>query len=111
MMGAHPCPGARPGETIAIGPGYRWIAYATEGVMVAACYSQGGLMRRDLRGWWVAGFLGERLSVKDPVVAGIVGTGPDGWPMLQEQVGLAETEEQAGLAETEAPNRPLKWIA
>lgn len=78
----HPAPGARPGEVIAIGPAHRWIAYQTDGHVVAACYLAGGLLRRDLAGWWTATFLGERNPVADSTVAPLVGSVPDGWPVL-----------------------------
>lgn len=88
-MGApHPAPGVRPGETIAIGPGYRWVAYSTEGVMVAACYPAGRLLRRSVAGWWTAGPRGERHPVADRTVAALVGTVPAGWPVLEEQAPL-----------------------
>lgn len=84
----HPAPGARPGELIAIGPGHRWLAYQIDGEMVAALYIDGGLLRRDLAGWWVASFMGERRAVADRVVAPLVGSVPDGWPVLACQAPL-----------------------
>lgn len=84
----HPAPGACPGETVAIGPGHRWLAYAAEGGMVVACYPDGRLLRRDMAGWWAAGPRGERHPVPDGVVAALVGTAPEGWPVLDEQAPL-----------------------
>lgn len=85
----HPAPGARPGELIAAGPlGYRWVAYQTDGVIVAACYLRHRLVRRDLQGWWYAGPKGIRCLLPDRVVAQLVGSAPDGWPVLEEQAPL-----------------------
>ncbi|HXH57704.1 hypothetical protein [Iamia sp.] len=92
MTAVHPCPGARPGETIAAGPGYRWIVYVTDDVVAAACYADGRLLRRDLAGWWTAGPRGQRHPVADRTVAAIVGTAPDGWPVLDEQAPLLGAE-------------------
>lgn len=101
----HPAPGARPGETIAVGPGYRWTVYGIDGTTVAACYLSGGLLRRDLSGWWTAGPLGERRPVTDRDVASAVGTAPDDWPVLAEQVPLLGAREASvtglDLAEAE----------
>lgn len=91
-VGGHPAPGAGPGETIAIGSGHRWVAYGLDGIMAAACYAAGGLLRRDLRGWWTAGPRGERHPVPDRMVAAIVGTVPAGWPVLAEQAPLLGAE-------------------
>lgn len=79
---------ARPGETIAIGPGYRWAAYGIDGTVVAACYLGGRLLRRDLAGWWTAGPRGERHPVPDRTVAALLGTVPAGWPVRAEQAPL-----------------------
>lgn len=92
MSGDHPCPGARPGETIAAGPGYRWLAYQTDGTMCAACYCDGRLLRRDVAGWWSAGPRGQRHSVADRSVAALLGTAPDGWPVLDEQAPILGAE-------------------
>lgn len=86
--GRVPVPGVRPGETIALGPDYRWLAYETEGQVAAACYVAGRLLRRDMAGWWVAGPRGERHPVPDRIVAALVGTAPEGWPVLAEQAPL-----------------------
>ena len=90
----HPCPGAQPGELIAAGPGYRWRVYeVTDGTMAAAVYLDTGLLRRDMRGWWVAGPAGGRVPVPDAVVAELVGSIPDAWPVLDEQAPLLGAEE------------------
>lgn len=79
---------AAPGDVLATGPGYRWIAYRTDdGTMVAACYV-GGLLRRDRRGWWVAGPAGQRRPVADATVAKALGSAPAGWPVRAEQAPL-----------------------
>lgn len=83
-----PAPGARPGELIAIGPNHRYLAYQIDGEIVAACYLEGALLRRDLAGWWVASFMGERRAVDDRTVAPLVGSVPDGWPVLACQTPL-----------------------
>lgn len=88
----RPVPGARPGETIATGADHRWTAYQTDGQIVAACYANGGLLRRDLSGWWTAGARGQRCRVDDSTVAAVVGTVPDGWPVLPEQAPLIGAE-------------------
>ncbi len=88
----HPTPGARAGEAIAIGPGYRWVAYECDGTMAAAAYVRGRLLRRDIAGWWVAGARGERSAVADLDVAPLVGTVPAEWPVLAEQVPLLGDE-------------------
>lgn len=89
MTTRHPSPGARPGETIAIGPGYRWAAYGIDdGTMRAACYVGGRLLRRDLRGWWTAGPVGQRQPLPDRTVAALLGTAPTWWPVLDEQAPL-----------------------
>ncbi|HXH58907.1 hypothetical protein [Iamia sp.] len=98
LAGMHPCPGAHPGEVIAIGPDHRWIAYATAGVMVAACYLEGRLLRRDLAGWWTAGPRGQRHPVQDRTVAALLGTAPDGWPVLDEQAPLLGAELLGGAS-------------
>lgn len=98
MTTTHPSPGARPGETIAIGPGYRWAAYRIDdGTMVAACYLDGRLLRRDLHRWWTAGGHGQRQPVADRRVAALLETAPLGWPVLDEQaplLGVAELRRQ-----------------
>lgn len=95
---AHPCPGARPGETIAVGPGHRYIAYQADGMMVAALYIHGRLLRRDLAGWWTAGPRGQRHPVPDLTVADLLGTVPDEWPILDEQAPLLGTELLGGAS-------------
>jgi len=82
----------RPGELIDAGPGYRWLAYQADGEMVAACYADGRLLRRDLRGWWCAGPRGQRRSVPDATVASLLRSVPDGWPVLVEQAPLLGVE-------------------
>jgi len=94
----HPCPGARPGETIAVGPTYRWMAYAATDEMVAACYVDGRLLRRDVAGWWCAGWPGERLPMADGAVAPLVGSPPDGWPVLAEQAPLLGADALTGAS-------------
>lgn len=99
MSDMHPCPGARPGETIAVGPGHRYIAYqADEGMVVAALYLDGRLLRRDLAGWWCAGPRGERHPVADRDVAALLGSVPDGWPVLDEQAPILGTELLGGAS-------------
>lgn len=78
----------RPGELITAGPGHQWLVYQTEGVMVAAVYVDGRLLRRDLRGWWCAGPRGQRRSLPDAIVASLLRSVPDGWPVLVEQLPL-----------------------
>jgi hypothetical protein len=85
----HPCPGARHGEVIAVGPNHRVIAYEIDGTMAAAVYHGGSLLRRDGRGWWTAGARGGRIPVADTAVASLVGAIPDAWPVLAEQAPLA----------------------
>ena len=81
--------GARPGQTISRGEGYRWVAYQVGADICAALYISGRLLRRDLEGWWVANFRGERVSVDGDPVARLRATVPDGWPLLPEQDELA----------------------
>lgn len=93
----HPAPGARPGELIAVGPRARWVAYQVDGQVVAAVYLGGRLLRRDLAGWWTAGPRGERCPVSDVDVAPLVGTAPDGWPVLAELEPLLGVEALADV--------------
>lgn len=88
----HPCPGARPGELLAVGPNRRVIAYEIDGTMAAAVYYLGSLLRHDASGWWTAGARGERHAVADVAVAALVGSIPDGWPVLAEQAPLLGAE-------------------
>lgn len=89
---------AGPGDVLTIGPGYRWLAYrADDGTMLAACYV-GGLLRRDLRGWWTAGPAGQRRPVDDAAVAAALGSAPEGWPVRSEQAPLLGTAVLLGLA-------------
>ncbi len=97
-MTGHPCPGARPGETIAIGPRHRWMAYQADDEVVAAVYVDGRLLRRDMAGWWRAGPGGERMGVADADVAPLVGSVPDGWPVLAEVAPLLGVALLAGVA-------------
>lgn len=94
----HPAPGARPGETISVGPEHRWVAYESLGTMCAAAYLQGHLLRRDLAGWWITDVIGGRVPVDDLTVARLVGTVPDGWPVLEEQAPLLGVELLLGVA-------------
>lgn len=89
---AHPVPGARPGELIAVGPRHRWIAYQVDDQVVAAAYLDGALLRRDLCDWWAADLLGQRGAVPDVIVAALLGTVPAGWPVLVEQAPLLGAE-------------------
>lgn len=83
---------AAPGDTLAVGTGYRWVAYRYEGETVAACYVAGRLLRRDHRGWWVANFPGKREDVQGDPVSLLAGTAPDSWPIHPEQVELVEVD-------------------
>lgn len=81
--------GARPGERIGEGNGYWWTAYEyAPGQMCAAVYVGGRLLRRDVRGWWVAGYLGERVPVSGDPVGRLSATVPASWPLHPEQVEL-----------------------
>lgn len=80
---------APPGDLLASGPGWSWLAYRLAGgIDVAACYVGGRLLRRDHRGWWVAGQRGRRTVVDGDPVARLAGTAPAGWPVHPEQVEL-----------------------
>ena len=93
--------GARPGQTISRGEGYRWVAYSYEpGEMCAAVYVGGKLLRRDLEGWWVAGYLGNRFAVSGDPVARLSATVPAGWELHPEQEELTD---RFALGSTEAP--------
>lgn len=81
---------------LAIGVGHCWQTYqATGGVEVAACYLERrddglrGLLKKDLRGWYVSGLRGERVNVPASVVESIKGTAPYGIPLLEQQADLA----------------------
>lgn len=80
---------ARPGEVLAEGEGYRWIAYGLSGETVAAVYVAGHLLRRDHEGWWIADYWGKRRKVHGDPVDRLRGTAPDGWPVHPEHDELA----------------------
>lgn len=92
----HPCPGARPGEVLAVGPRHRWIAYQLDDEVVAAVYLDGRLLRRDATGWWRAGPRGEREAAAKADVAQLLGLVPDGWPVIDEQAPLLGVEALTG---------------
>ena len=81
---------ARPGEVLAEGSGYRWVAYLLDGQAVAAVYVAGRLLRRDHRGWWVANYRGKREDVAGDPVGRLRRTAPPGWPVHPEHVELEE---------------------
>lgn len=83
-----PLPGAKPGETLALGPNYRWMVYQCRDGLAAAIYVGGALLRRDRRGWWRADARGQRVPVADRDVAELVGTAPPTWPVIDEQYPL-----------------------
>lgn len=73
--------------------GYAWVVYEwAPGVMCAAVYVAGRLLRHDLRGWWVADYHGKRQPVVGDPVAALHDTVPDGWPIHPEQVDLLVAE-------------------
>lgn len=83
---------------LAAGRGFSWQAYtADDGVECAALVLERrrdgltGLVRRDLRGWYVAHRNGSRINIPNSVIAELVGTNPPGVRLLEDQVGLAES--------------------
>lgn len=83
---------------LAVGPGYRWSPYTSNGVECAALYldhgNLRGLVRRDSRGWYVAGN-GTRQPIPPEIVQTLRGTQPDGYPILEEQAELAQPDMNA----------------
>jgi hypothetical protein len=70
------------------GLGYCWKAYQLVGELVAACYVDGRLLRRDMHGWWVATYHGDKRRLTGDVADRLRGTSPVGWPVPLEQAAL-----------------------